>query len=229
MFLLLAIHIYPDKSGELKGLCCGWLLVMCIVAAFSHGVKSEMSFAHYGSDTFSAIKLHGGELIYIDCPDYYDAADLSESVGCEKACLVLSDNLKGEAASLLQSRIPETVIASDALLSDKEKLEIRESAGKGVRTIFLKDSERICVSGAWIEYFPIGNIEGRAVRVEYEDCVFVSLQGIDVKETQKLLEADINIKCDYLKIPYRIAGKGADFSSLTDGRVLFGEKGLTVR
>ncbi len=230
VFLLIAIHIYPAKSTAFKYLCCGWLLAMCIVATFNHGVKLDMSFAHYGSDTFSALKIKDGGLIYIDCPDYYDAAQLSEDLGSEVDCLILSDTLKGDVLSLLQSKFPEMVIASDDLLTDKEKLELeKEASRKGIRTVFLKDAERICVNGAWIEYFPIENIRGRAVRVEYEDYVFVSLQGIAAKDMQTLLESGIKIKCDYLKIPYRIAGKGTDFSSLTGGKILFREKQFSVR
>ncbi len=229
VFILIAIHIYPQKSGALKSLCCGWLLAMCIATTFNHGVKLNMSFAHYGSDTFSALKIKDGGLIYIDCPDYYDAVQLSENFDEEVKCLIISALPKGDVFSLLKSKLPQMVIASDDLLTDEEKLELeKEASRKGIRTVFLKDAERICVNGAWIEYFPIENIRGRAVRVEYEDCVFVSLQGITAKDTQKLLESGFKIKCDYLKIPYRITRKGTDFSTLTGGKILFREKQFTV-
>ena len=203
---------------------------MCIAVTFNHGVKLDMKFAHYGSDTFSALKVKDGGLIYIDCPDYYDAAALSEDYDEEVNCLIISALPKGGVFSLLESRPPEIVIASDDLLTDEEKLALQKQASrKGIRTMFLKDSERISVSGAWIEYFPIENIRGRAVRIEYGDCVFVSLQGLVAKDTQKLLQSGFKIKCDYLKIPYRITSKGADFSSLTDGKILFREKQLAVK
>ena len=230
VFLLVAIHIYSVNIMVLKRVCCVWLLAMCIAVAFNHGVKLDMYFAHYGADTFSALKLKDGGLIYIDCPDYYDAAELKENYDEEVKCLVISALPKGDVFSLLESKLPEMVIASDDLLTQEEKLEIKETASrKGKRAVFLKDAERICISGAWIEYFPIENLRGRAVRIEYGDYVFVTLQGIVAKDTQKLLQSDIKIKCDYLKIPYRITCKGADFTSLTDGIILFREKKLTVR
>ena len=229
-FILIAIHIYPSKSSMLKALCCGWLLAMCIAVTFNHGVKLDMHFAHYGSDTFSALKVKDGGLIYIDCPDYYDAAALSEDYDEEVNCLIISSLPKGDVFSLLESRPPEIVIASDDLLTDEEKLVLQKQASrKGIRAMFLKDSERISVNGAWIEYFPIENVRGQAVRIEYGDCVFVSLQGLVAKDTQKLLESGFKIKCDYLKIPYRITSKDADFSSLTDGKILFREKQLAVK
>ncbi len=229
VFILTAIHIYPAGSGALKRLCCGWLLSMCIAVTFNHGIKLELSFSHYGSDTFSVLNPKDGGLIYIDCPDYYDAVEVKENFDEQVKCLVISSFPKDGDFSLLQSKLPETVIASDALLTNEEKLEIRKATRKGIRTVFLKDSERISVDGAWIEYFPIENIGGRAVRVEYKDCVFVSLQGIEAKDTQKLLDSGLKIKCDYLKIPYRITRKGADFSALTDGKILTVEKHFAIR
>ncbi|MBQ8391348.1 MAG: ComEC/Rec2 family competence protein [Clostridia bacterium] len=230
VFILIAIHIYPARSGALKCLCVGWLLAMCIAVTFNHGEKLDMRFAHYGSDTFSALNIKGSGLIYIDCPDYYDALELKENFDEEVKCLIISALPTDGVFSLLESKLPQMVIASDALLTNEEKLELeRAASSKGIRTLFLKDTERISVDGAWIEYFPIKNLRGRAVRVEYEDCVFVSLQGIVAKDTQKLLESGVTIKCDYLKIPYRITRKGAEFSSLTGGRVLFREKQFTVR
>lgn len=230
VFILIAIHIYPANITVLKRLCLGWLLAMCIEAAFNHGVKLDMHFAHYGSDTFSAINIKDGGLIYIDCPDYYDAVELKENYDEEVKCLIISALPKGDVFSLLESRAPEVVVASDDLLTDEEKLVLQKQASrKGIRTMFLKDSERISVNGAWIEYFPIENIRGRAVRIEYEDCVFVSLQGLVAKDTQKLLQSSFKIKCDFLKIPYRITSKGKDFSALTDGKILFREKQLTIK
>ena len=230
IFILVAIHIYPVNITVLKRLCCVWLLAMCIAVTFNHGVTLEMNFAHYGQDTFSVLNPEDGGLIYIDCPDYYDAAELSEAFDEEVSCLVVSALPNGDIFSLLESKLPETVVASDDLLTNEEKLEIKESASrKGKRAVFLKDKERISVNGAWIEYFPIENVRGRAVRIEYGDKVFVTLQGIVAKDTQKLLQSGIKIKCDYLKIPYRITGKEADFTSLTDGKILFSEKKIMVR
>ena len=99
-----------------------------------------------------------------------------------------------------------------------------------MRTDFLKNGESIFADGAFIEYLPLeqtGN-EKRCVKIEYKGKSFVTLQGFEGKDIEKLCSLNMKIPCDVLKLPFAILGEETDIKTLTDGQIVQTEKEFNI-
>jgi len=235
VFALAAICIYPKKKALMTPLAAV-TLVMIVISGLSHfAKKDDIHFLSltYGTSSTTAMQLSTEELLLIDCADMWDSMDIAAHY--KKSCfdyVVLTSKSEKEVLELAKNGYIKSLILPYELYDEKEKAEITKQAHKyNMRTDFLKNGEYIFSDGVFIEYLPLeqtGN-EKRCVKIEYKGKSFVTLQGLDGKDIEKLCSLNVKIPCDILKLPFAILGEETDIKTLTDGQIVQTEKEFNIK
>ncbi len=234
VFALTAIYMYPKKKALIAPLAAV-TLIMIVVSSISHfAKKDDIHFLslNYGTSSTTAMQLPTGGLFLIDCADMWDSMDIATHY--KKSYFdyaVLTSKSEKEVPQLAKSGYIKSLVLPDELYDEKEKEAIiKQSHEYNMRTDFLKNGESIFADGAFIEYLPLeqtGN-EKRCVKIEYKGKSFVTLQGFEGKDIEKLCSLNMKIPCDVLKLPFAILGEETDIKTLTDGQIVQTEKEFNI-
>ena len=234
VFALTAIYIYPKKKALITPLA-SVTLILIVISSLSHFIKKDdihfLSLT-YGTSSTTAMQLPTGGVLLIDCADMWDGTKIATYY--KKGyldCVVLTSNNEKEALELAKRGYIKSLVLPDELYDESEKAEIIKQAHEyNMRTDFLKNGEHIFADGAFIEYLPLEQIgnEKRCVKIEYKGKSFVTMQGLDSKDIEKLCNVNIKIPCDILKLPFAILSEKTDIKTLTDGQIVQTEKEFNI-
>lgn len=228
-FILLIIYLYPKKKNMLMPFALVFtLLTVTVSAAYKTDDRISFLSVTYGGKSTTAALLPQDTLMLIDCVDKWDTEEILSYFEKDFVdYVIVTEKSEEQLRDIIKSGYVKNVILPSELYREDEKAQIfKEFKTDNVKIQFLKNKEYIFLDKAFIEYFSIeqtGN-EKRAVKIEYKEKSFVSLQGLSSKEIQKMIDENIKIPCDILKIPFTILNEKTTLDDLTDGKIIQREK-----
>ncbi len=232
-FLIVLMMKKPDRKKLIK-------TASLFIAVFSVAVagkayresKIRMTFVPYGSKCMTTMFFPDGDSILIDCHNYEDAKEIKDRENKESyTCVVLSGKYENEITELAEESSVKIVIASSEMFSDVQREELSEKLkASGTNVVFLDGKESYYCKNAYIRFIPVGGGSNRKVipEIEYMGKRFATLQSFSVRETEKLIENETFIDCDFLKVPFLYPKDAESVSLLSDGKVLTNEKSISI-
>lgn len=235
IFILAVIYMYPKRKQHIKSAALMGAILIFAAGAVESAKEDDirLSFLTYGANTSTAVQLPDGELLLIDCIDRYDCRELADRLGKKSYdCAILTSAKEEEILSLSKEGYVRNLILPKEFYSEKEKSAIINSAKScNMRVDFLENGQSVFLSGAFLEYLPLEKIgnEKRCVKIEYKDKSFITLQGLDGREIEKLCSSDAEISADCVKLPFTVLREKTDAAKLTDGKLLQTEKEFNIK
>ena len=230
IFMLAVIYLYPVHIKRMGVISAVFAAVFCTVLAMENvsDTSLSMQFLNYGT-TSSSIISNGKNAILIGCVDAYDVQELMENKGIESLSGgILTGKDYEEMLLLAQNGEIRTVLFPENAFSREETEKITQSARENnVNLIPLADKEPAIIGDMMIDY-PVSN-ENAAVRIEYGNKTFITLQGYSGREIEEMAMKGITFDCDVLKLPYTILHKETDLTTLTSGKILQKENKFSIK
>ncbi len=230
IFMLTVIYLYPVHIKRLGVISAVFTAVFCTVLVMQNvgDTSLSMQFLNYGTRCSSIIS-NGKNTVLIGCEDAYDVQELMENKGIDTISGgILTDKDYEEMFLLAQNGEIDTVIFPENTFSREETEKIRQSARENnVHLISLSDKEPAIIAGMMIDY-PESN-ENAAVRIEYDNKTFISLQGYSGADIESILQEGVTFECDVLKLPFAIFHKETDVAKLTNGKILQKENKFSIK
>ena len=230
IFMLTVIYLYPVHIKRLGVISAVFAAVFCTVLVIQNvnDTSLSMQFLNYGTKCSSLIS-NEKDAILIGCADAYDVKALMENKGIDNiAGGILTDKDYEEMFLLAQNGEVDTVVFPENIFSREETEKLRQSARENnVNLIPLAHKEPAIIGDMMIDY--PGSNENAAVRIEYDNKTFITLQSYSGKEIEELEKKGVTFDCDVLKLPYTIMHKGADVTTLTRGKILQKENKFSIK
>ena len=230
IFMLAVIYLYPVHIKKAGVLSAVFAAVFCTVLVMENvsGTSLSMHFLNYGAKSSSIIS-NGKEAVLIGCADAYDVQEIVKNKGIKNVCTgILTGKDYEEMFLFAQNGEIDTLIFPENIFSREETEKITETARENkVHLIALSEKENVIIGDMMIDY-PESN-ENAAVRIEYDNKTFISLQGCSSREIEKMEKEAVAFDCDVLKLPYTIMHEDTDVKTLTNGKILQKENKFSIK